>query len=664
MSTDRSSIVRSGSWLPSTLRWYFLLIPAITSLVFGIALALLVWYSQRNNGIGADNGTSIILFGWRFTPTLFAVLYTQMTVILFEDAKRTEPFARLARAPVEGAPAYGTVLQTPRAWWSIFGDVVFKRKKLGRTSWCLLLTALINTLALIAISPLSSALLTSEEVSVFRPVEFSRVATKDGAQLSLTADRETYFRTTSALMRNISTSAWITDKTLTLPFWPSSEEVQVGPQITSNVNTWTAESTILHADLECQNMKLESAGLVPKQYMAYDVLGHGPYHGTESMVVFVLKSGDGCRYELSLHPLVDIAFNGGATWSKSSTYFLTDSGALPIGGMPIAPNVSATTPYARVDASKDCRDRDLILVSTPWTSSFEMDWSQGPMVRLNRTYQRSPDFRMNAQLCESRYTMETQNITATMVPGRDTDVTTSSGVTNNRHLLNETLVDTQSFQTMAMQSQWLDYFDKISAATDADNALGGSLRPDANLNTRQSIPGFSGMAPLLASLYAFNLTAMLDDSRFAEQAARVKSRFFTECLRNSLTDQRVVTKATTRGRTSAVEERILVLREIGITLSALFLASCVLLFLVLCTSRLKFRPLNLCTDPSSTVGLSILLRSQRAQGSIFRSLHLAPRQEFHRALRSETFYSMDGSLHTGSGCSRSSTGKVQPLNVV
>jgi hypothetical protein len=586
-----------------------------------------------------------------------------MTVILFEDAKRTEPFARLARAPAKGASAYGTVLQTPRAWWSIFGDVVFKRKKLGRTSWCLVLTALINTLALIAISPLSSALLTSEEVSISRPVEFSMVAPKDDVQLSLTADRETYFRTTSALMSNVSTSAWITDKTLTLPFWPSSEKAQVGPQVAANVNTWTAESTILHADLECQKMKLESAGLVPKQYTAYDVLGHGPYHGTESMVVFVLTSGDGCRYELSLHPLVDLAFNGGSTWSKSSTYFLTDSGALPIGGMPIAPNVSATTPYARVDSSKECRDRDMILVSTPWTSTFSMNWTQGPMLKLNQTYERSPDFRMNAHLCESQYTMERQNITATMVPGRDTNVTVSSGGTDNRQSLNDTLVDTQSFQAIAMQSQWLDYFDKNSVATDADNALGGSLRPDANLDVRQSIPGFSGMAPLLASLYSFNLTSMLNDPHFAEQAARVKGRFFTECLRNSLTDQRVVMKATTIGRTSAIEERILVLKEIGITLAALFLVSCVLLLLVLCASRLQFRPLNLCTDPSSTVGLSILLRSQRAQISIFRSLHLAPRQEFHRALRSETFYSMDGSLHTGSSGNQSSTGRLQSLNI-
>lgn len=91
-----------------------------TTATLGIAISLLIWYSQHHYGIGTDNGSSAILFGWRFTPTLLAVLYTQMTVILFEDAKRTEPFARLAQAPSEGVSAYGTVLQTPRAWWAIF----------------------------------------------------------------------------------------------------------------------------------------------------------------------------------------------------------------------------------------------------------------------------------------------------------------------------------------------------------------------------------------------------------------------------------------------------------------------------------------------------------------------------------------------------------------
>jgi hypothetical protein len=264
---------RKGNWIPATFRWYFLLLPTITSLALGIVTLALVLYSQRHYGHGADNGSSAILFEWRFTPTLLAVLYTQLTVILFEDAKRTEPFARLAKVPARGATARGTVLEPPREWWSILLDALFKRKAIGRTSWCLVCAALINVLAQLAISPLSSALLTSEEVVISKAVEFSRTIPRNGAQLRLVTNRETYFRTMAALMRNMSTSAWVTDSSVTLPFWPS-EHAQFGPEITSSSGTWKTQPTTLSHSLSCEDTTLLSADMTQKRYSgAYDVLG-------------------------------------------------------------------------------------------------------------------------------------------------------------------------------------------------------------------------------------------------------------------------------------------------------------------------------------------------------------------------------------------------------
>lgn len=106
----------------------------MTSLSLGIAALILLWYSQNHNGLGVNDGSSAIPFGWRFTPTLFAVLYTQMIAIFFEDVKRTEPSVRLAKASLEGVSAFGTILQTPRAWWAILGDVVIRRNLVGKTS--------------------------------------------------------------------------------------------------------------------------------------------------------------------------------------------------------------------------------------------------------------------------------------------------------------------------------------------------------------------------------------------------------------------------------------------------------------------------------------------------------------------------------------------------
>lgn len=252
--------------MPFTLRWYFLVLPITVSLGLGSILVYLSVYSKQNHGIGTDDGTSAMLFGWRFVPTLIAVLYAQMTVILFEDVKRTEPFARLARAPVGGANAYGTLLQTPRAWWSIFFDTCFRRKKIGRTSLALFCAALVNVIALLAISPLSSALLTSEEVLVPRTVEFTRVVPKNNTLLTMQPSRDTYYRMLNAALRNVSTSAWVTDNSTTFPFWPSSQAAQFGPRLASPYGTWDAETITIQSSFQCQTMTLKSAEIANKRY--------------------------------------------------------------------------------------------------------------------------------------------------------------------------------------------------------------------------------------------------------------------------------------------------------------------------------------------------------------------------------------------------------------
>lgn len=285
-------------WIPFTLHWYFLLIPALASLSFSIVLAYLCWYSGQNYGVGHDNGSSAILFGWRFTPTLLAVLYTQTVVILFEDLKRTEPFARLAKAPFGGASAYGTVLQTPKAWWAILMDLTFRRKRVGKSSWALICSALIYVMALLAISPLSSALLTSEEITVPRTVQFNRLEPALGKQLPIEATRDVYFRTVSALTRNLPTSAWISDTSLSLPFWPSTEKLQLTPNLISPHTSWEAETRSLKYDLNCQNMTLERAELQNKKWTGYERPYEVKRNGTTPMVSFALTTPDKCKYEV------------------------------------------------------------------------------------------------------------------------------------------------------------------------------------------------------------------------------------------------------------------------------------------------------------------------------------------------------------------------------
>jgi uncharacterized membrane protein len=66
-------------------------------LVLSVVLAILAWYSAIHHGLGKDDGSVGRFFGWRYMPTLIAVLFTQALVMIVEDVKRTEAFARLSQ---------------------------------------------------------------------------------------------------------------------------------------------------------------------------------------------------------------------------------------------------------------------------------------------------------------------------------------------------------------------------------------------------------------------------------------------------------------------------------------------------------------------------------------------------------------------------------------
>ncbi|KAE8162573.1 hypothetical protein BDV40DRAFT_312370 [Aspergillus tamarii] len=147
---------QSLSWLPLTLQNNFLGLLSLLALVLcAVTIALLVT-SQANYGLGSDNGSSKILFGWRFSPTLVAVIYIQLTAMLVDDVKRVEPFARLAGP--QGSEASSSILQKPGAWWNALHDG-FSRRKNGGSSrgWVLFCATLVNVLGFLLISPLSSA---------------------------------------------------------------------------------------------------------------------------------------------------------------------------------------------------------------------------------------------------------------------------------------------------------------------------------------------------------------------------------------------------------------------------------------------------------------------------------------------------------------------------
>ncbi|CAN9349166.1 unnamed protein product [Alternaria alternata] len=384
-------------------------------------------------------------------------------------------------------------------------------------------------MALLAISPLSSALLTSEEVVITKALDLSKTNNV------FIDEKPIYFRMDRGHFYHPSVLA---------------------------INGYSAT----RSEFECQNMALESADLEPKGYKAYDVMGHGPYKGTEPMVTYVLSSDDGCRYEMSLHPAADLAANGGLKWSNTSTLYVDTDGVLPIGKMPFPANVSSTSPYARHNATRQCADRDIIILSTPWTKVFEIEMSgaAGSGIELNWTYERSPDFRMKALLCQSQYSLEDRNVTASIGDGKEPNITSIRSDNIHREPVTKALIDIPMFESMTLRDTWKDYFNAAGVATDAESAFDGYEGPYSNENLTTPQPSFFGLGPLLGALYTFNVTRMLDDEAFIAEAARVKGRFFTECLREALSDPALFERQAANISDHSVLERTLELRQIPI----------------------------------------------------------------------------------------------------
>lgn len=146
-----------------TLRRLFLAIMATASFATSAALAMLCRYSARNNGLGRDDGSVRLLVGWRYTPTIIAVLFTQIMVKYFEDFKRTAPFARMARQ--ESVNSKLTLLYRPRAWWRTVPEGLSRSTNAGRFSWILVFSSLASGVSVLAISTLSSSVFVIEKIN-------------------------------------------------------------------------------------------------------------------------------------------------------------------------------------------------------------------------------------------------------------------------------------------------------------------------------------------------------------------------------------------------------------------------------------------------------------------------------------------------------------------
>lgn len=415
-----------ADWLPHTFGHLYLGGLSTLALVLCLVIICLLWRSETNYGLGRDHGTAAVLFGWRFSPTLVAVIYIQFTAMLFEDVKRTEPYARLARPG--GSAASPSILQSPGVWWNALRDGFSKKKNGGKSrSWILICAALVNILGFLVISPLSSALLTSEDVAVPHSREFARLMPHFNSPLPLDTDRTTRFRTISHALQNVSTSPWVTDSFTMLPVWPADwPTVPLGSLSSTSSQSWQVETTIFRSNLTCDKMSLE----------------HTSGYDNKTDITVLWSSPAGCTYQLHVEGGYTMFNAGGGSWSNASTFIYTN----------YLPYVNSGSDFYQVNNTGDCGGYEILVLSEPGAKKSQTIYS--------------------AHLCTTKYYMA--NVTASVdLSSNEPSISfDESEYHQKKVLIPDSLLNTTQLQQLALNSYWASYMLSMLSQNDMP-ILGG-----------------------------------------------------------------------------------------------------------------------------------------------------------------------------------------------
>lgn len=333
---------RKCDWLPLTLRLPYLIFLFTLSLFLSIIVLVLTIYSAKNYGLGNDDeSSSVLFFGWRFSPTLVATIYALLVASMLNDVRRTEIFARLSRPG--GAPAKDTLCFPARSWWSDPCDALSKTKR----SWALFFASLLYMLVILVISPLSAGFLSPADVQVPTPVNFDRAVVANDFSWEVDVEDLIMFRTISGAILNQSTSAWLSKHFAVLPFWPPASAVNLPlrSRITTELHPtqWKAQTVAYNMELECTQMKLTNP--YNASYGYYDTL----------TTFFVLTSEDGCTITLT-------------TGTDDSTWLLSGGGLWSDQ----ANNYTSLDSTEMTNGTKECGDRTMLFVNNG------TEWSQLP----------------------------------------------------------------------------------------------------------------------------------------------------------------------------------------------------------------------------------------------------------------------------------------------
>ncbi|KAJ4294300.1 hypothetical protein N0V90_007990 [Kalmusia sp. IMI 367209] len=587
----------STEWLPYTLRWSLVWIPTASSLILGLVVGLLYWRSHKNHGLCPESSA---VFGWRFAPTLVAVLWAQLITMLFNDIQRTEPFARLARHPEHVPPASRTILEGPRQVWTAFAHAFNKKHNGGKRSWIIIWGSLILVLASVVVS-LSSVLLASEETNIWRPYEMTRLTSREGSTLKPSVQRDTYFRTTGAILQNVTTSPWISDEYVILPFWPSgSTSSPWDAQFPSTPQTWQAETTVFRNDLQCSRLDLAATDV---QHLNYEVRNITQWY---DLISVRLENDSGCKYNLTFNASDLGPHSAVGSWSdpdklvKEYSYFK-----------------ALDKPDWKPIYNDKCLGDEVIIMSTEW-----LPWDF--IFSTNKTTEILANLTMSSYLCQSSHTMAVTPVRVSTSASEfnvDFDI---EAFNKAQQKVSSDVLNISQFVELYTDPDWYTYI-----PTSLESMTGNTV---------------SGALALLATQYDFDYSKMMNDTKLPEQAARVQRRHFGELLRSSLDVQGASQNNGIVGSRMVSERRITVRMEAAAALVALLVFCFFTMLGIVWLSSIRRRPLHLKYEPATVLGTVSLVSSNRSVLSPLRDLDQASTAELRSTMKGRYFSTSGGHL--------------------
>jgi hypothetical protein len=605
------------------------------SLVLSIVLATLCWQSYKNHGLGDEVGSTGLFFGWRYTPTIVAVFFTQAIVQIAEDVKRTEAYARMASP--ETVKAKFTLFYSPRVWWkSIF--IGFSRKRSGGyRGWALTLSSLAAGVSILGISAFSSSLLVAKDVLTKESVQLQRYAAgqttgKELLPIQLVPRRDTYSRTISGYLFNVSTSMWMFDSYLIVPFGASNSGID---RVSLENGIWQAETEVFHLDYHCTPMVLSDKSILDISYTAANVSQSNDACPNDVCTVkskgLQIRSQDGC--EVRIQGPIDVwdgvlvmtgeffqsdtfSTDGGLLWTNMSSDYVSwqtlvdEYGQTPeilASGNMVLEQWSRTFIHS---LSEQCVGRDLLLVSPPW-----IDYTEGELASWENLTVRSA-------VCTPQYNAAAMPVTVS-TGGAGTSISFDVSELERRSqsvpkkAIDFALLDDISFHN----SNWAKYI-TIPLTVHGD---------------------FEGISTLLVDKFGQNVSSMLESDTLEMEASMLRTRFAKELLLSSITESDVLELESAPGSVTHVRGRILVITEIGITLSVLFLLLACYLTSMIFSVSVRRRPLGLRSDPAAIIGTASLLKIDSPPMATLQTLAGHSRPHIQETIESRT-YNLRGSI--------------------